>query len=266
MRMEKEMKIVIIGAGNMATQLCHSFAEAGQPIWQALTRSKDKAEHLLPMIQDGIYTSYHELIPDADVYLISVNDSAISSVARQLSSFVSERSIIAHTAGNTPITAISDYYDGQAGVFYPLQSVRRERPISMKRVPLLINGTTPDVINRLLHIASIISDHCHECSDADRSGLHLPAVMVNNFVNYLYHSAYQYCEASGLPFEHLHALIAETAERIVQGEVPASVQTGPAIRQDNNTMSAHEERLRDMPDQLELYQHISNLIMKMKTP
>jgi hypothetical protein len=62
-------------------------------------------------------------------------------------------------------------------------------------------------------------------------------------------------------FEMLRPLILETAQK-VQTHLPAEVQTGPAIRNDENTMAAHLEMLNNEPDLKVIYSLISQEIIK----
>jgi hypothetical protein len=54
----------------------------------------------------------------------------------------------------------------------------------------------------------------------------------------------------------------ETAEKI-QAHLPADVQTGPAIRNDEKTMAAHLQQLAEKPDLQQLYKLLSQGIIKM---
>ena len=65
-----------------------------------------------------------------------------------------------------------------------------------------------------------------------------------------------------LDFNLLRPLILETAEK-VQEHLPADVQTGPAIRNDEKTMVAHLQLLAGNPDLQRVYEQLSHLIIKM---
>jgi predicted short-subunit dehydrogenase-like oxidoreductase (DUF2520 family) len=82
--------------------------------------------------------------------------------------------------------------------------------------------------------------------------LHLAAVFSNNFVNYLYALAEEYCRAEGINFKLLVPLIQETALR-VQTINPSNAQTGPAFRHDAATIQRHEELLKSYPELKKFY-------------
>ncbi len=254
-------KIVIIGAGNMATQLCINYHRAGHPFYQVYNRTIQNALHLKSYLTGEITDHIDQIDPYADIYLIAVKDTIISSIAQLLHSVIENQdAIVVHCSGSMPSTLLSDH--GHYGSFYPLQSVRKDRDIDFRNVPILICSNSVDTTEELIEIASIISDHAYETPDALRSKLHMPAVWVNNFVNYMYHQAYQYCQSENLPFEYLHALMQETTQRIIDGEPPRDVQTGPAIRNDKETIKNHIALLNENQASKNLYKYISKNISR----
>jgi hypothetical protein len=69
--------------------------------------------------------------------------------------------------------------------------------------------------------------------------LHVAAVFVNNFTNHLYQIGQEICQEHQVPFEILNPLITETAQKIMLLS-PSEAQTGPAKRNDTETIEAHE--------------------------
>ena len=90
--------------------------------------------------------------------------------------------------------------------------------------------------------------------------MHLAAVFVNNFTNYLYGIGESICLDEGLTFDLLKPLILETAEK-VQHLTPKEAQTGPARRNDSESMEAHLELLND-EEHITLYKLLSQAIKK----
>ncbi|MCY1559553.1 hypothetical protein D9M68_966030 [compost metagenome] len=96
-----------------------------------------------------------------------------------------------------------------------------------------------------------------------RKILHLAAVFACNFTNHLYTLSAQLLEENELDFDLLRPLILETAEK-VQLHNPMEVQTGPAIRGDEKTLTKHNELLVNKPQLLKLYQILSDSIKGMR--
>ena len=75
---------------------------------------------------------------------------------------------------------------------------------------------------------------------------HLAATLVNNFTNYLFAMAESFCKKENISFAVLQPLMEETVIRL-RNISPAATQTGPAIRNDQNTIQKHRELLNDYP-------------------
>ncbi len=242
------MNIVLIGSGNVAAVLGRKFKAAGHTILQVYSRNASDASQLAYEL-DSESTNYKSLInKTAEVYLISVNDDAIDEVADNLSL---PGKVVAHTAASVPkevLKKVTEHY----GVFYPLQSLRKEMDITPE-VPIFVDGIDDLTKKKLEALARTISaDKVAEASDADRVKLHLAAVLVSNFTNHLYMLAEAYCRKEGLDFKQLSPLIEETALRI-RTVSPKAAQTGPAIRHDKETIEKHLALLKDHPQLKSLY-------------
>ena len=73
--------------------------------------------------------------------------------------------------------------------------------------------------------------------------------------------AEQILEKNDLPKHLLSALIDESFEKL-KTQSAKQAQTGPAERGDQNTIEAHLELLKNQPSWQELYQNISQGIIK----
>ena len=242
------MDIVIIGSGNVAAVLGRKFKAAGHTILQIYSRNASAASELA-YEWDTESTNYISLInKNADVYLVTVNDDAIGTVAKEL---LLPGKIVAHTAASVPkeiLKTVTAHY----GVFYPLQSLRKEMSYSPD-VPVFFDGSdelTKKKLELLAH--SIAKEKVTEAGDDARLKLHVAAVVVSNFTNHMYVMAEEYCRKEGLDFGQLLPLIEETASRI-KDISPRQAQTGPAIRHDSETIHKHLELLKKHPQLKNLY-------------
>ncbi len=71
--------------------------------------------------------------------------------------------------------------------------------------------------------------------------------------------SYDICKEYNIPFETLHPLIIETAQKVVTNH-PKVIQTGPAHRNDTKTINAHLKLLSG--EQKEIYQLLTESIKK----
>jgi predicted short-subunit dehydrogenase-like oxidoreductase (DUF2520 family) len=108
-------------------------------------------------------------------------------------------------------------------------------------------------------LAKSISKKVFSISSEQRKSLHVAAVFVNNFTNHLYHIANDICEEKQVPFEILQALILETAKKATKLS-PKDAQTGPAKRNDTNTITKHLKLLNE--NQQKIYTLLTDSIQK----
>ena len=247
------IKVVIIGAGNVATHLYRSLSQAEQiEVIQVFNRNKD---HLDFVKDQEICTSDIKAIKPADLYLIAIKDEAIAEFT---SGFRVKSGIIAHTSGSVHLNALKDHEN--YGVFYPLQTFSKNKPVDFSEVPVCVEANSFENIEFLKNAANLVSKKVFEVNSDQRKALHVAAVFVNNFSNHLFALANDYCRTNELPFEILKPLIKETVSKLDILE-PFSAQTGPALRDDQKTISAHLEMLDD--DRKKIYTVLTESIQKL---
>jgi predicted short-subunit dehydrogenase-like oxidoreductase (DUF2520 family) len=249
------MDIVIIGSGNVATVLGRKFKAAGHTIVQVISRNA-KAATQLAYEWDTESTNYFSVVnKNADIYIVAVSDDAIEKVIADMKL---PGKVIAHTAASVPkevLKNVSEHY----GVFYPLQSLRKEMK-HLPDMPLFVEGND-DVANSVLTklAQSISPEHVIKATEGEREKIHVAAVIVNNFTNHLYALAEDYCKKEGLNFKELIPLIEETVERLKTNS-PSETQTGPAVRNDVDTINKHIALLEKHPQLKKLYEIITESI------
>ena len=101
------MKLVIIGAGNVATHLGKAFQKAGHEILQVYSRSESSAKELARKLKCKSATDISDLNSKADIYLIAVSDSSIAEVVKHLYNRKlesgSHKPLFIHTSGSISI-------------------------------------------------------------------------------------------------------------------------------------------------------------------
>jgi predicted short-subunit dehydrogenase-like oxidoreductase (DUF2520 family) len=250
------MKVVLIGSGNVAATLGRRFVKAGHPILQVLSRNA-KAASELAYEWNTESANYNSLINrEGDIYIVAVSDSAIEDVARDLRL---PDKVVAHTAASVKMEVLSPVTQ-HYGVFYPLQSLRKESDAGMT-IPIYTEGAT-EKSNAVLQelAASISGKEVYQAGFDKRVKLHVAGVILNNFINYIFSLAEDYCKKEGIAFSELLPLVNHTIERL-EKESPSGMQTGPAFRHDYATVDKHIELLQSHPDLQKLYVFISKQIM-----
>lgn len=251
------MNIVLVGSGNVATHYAIACYAQGHRILQVYSKTRTHAETLAHVVFAEATNDISTLVQDADLYLIAVSDEAIPQVVGQLSKELS--GIIVHTSGATPLSVLDDF--AHYGVVYPLQSLSMHVDTDISNVPFAIEASDNSTQAILLKFTKSISAKSFLCTSTQRLSLHIAAVFVNNFPNVLYQVAHKLVEQQNLDFELLRPLILETAQK-VQTHLPHDVQTGPAIRNDQQTLHAHLQFLSQYDGLSEIYQELTTLITK----
>lgn len=246
--------IVLIGAGNLATQLAKRFIEVGVSIAQIYSRTEESAQALAKIVGASWTTNTVDIVV-ADAYIIALSDKAFSDVLPYISF---NDSLIMHTAGSVPIDLLANYSDNY-GVLYPLQTFSKLRDVDFSDIPICIEANRDDNLVAIEKLANKLSHDVRIISSEQRKFLHLAAIFCCNFVNHMYDICDDITTQNGVQFDILRPLIQETAAKIEQMS-PRKAQTGPAVRFDTNVIDAHLKELSSDSDIQELYSLLSKSI------
>ena len=258
------MTIALIGRGRLATNLLPALQQAGHDVTSVNSRTLE------------------ELPQQADVYIISVKDSALREVIAHATKGREDQFFV-HTAGSMSVDVFEGYCS-RYGVFYPMQTFSKERQVSFREIPIFIetggsgkaavDGKTADhttsadataeTLGVLRVLADSVSQKVYELSTADRKYLHLAAVFACNFANHCYALAADVLAKKGLPFDVMLPLIDETARKVHEMH-PQDAQTGPAVRYDENVISMQSDLLADEPVLQDIYRLLSKSIHQKAT-
>lgn len=250
------MKVVFIGAGNLATRLSTRMQQAGIPVVQVYSHTPANAEKLAIRLGCTFAVLPEEIVPDADLYIFSLKDTVLPEIISRVSP---NGALWVHTAGSIPL----DVFKGRAsryGVLYPLQTFSKEREVDFRNIPFFVEAADERDSLLLQQIASKLSAQVHILSSEKRKILHLAAVFACNFANHMYVQAANLLKEHELPFDWLLPLIDETAAK-VHALPPVKAQTGPAVRYDENVMQK-QIGLLPSEEMKELYKVISKNIHK----
>lgn len=233
------MNIIIIGKGNVATNLDHAFRKKGVACQMVSSR-------------EGL-----DQLPQANVYIYAVKDEALASVVEQVKGH--EKSLHLHTSGTMPITVFGADKP-HAGIFYPFQTFSKARVIEdFSTIPVFFEARGIDDISAVYSLALTITSHIYEATQHDRERLHVAGVYACNFTNLMYTMSAELLQNTHIPFSALLPLIDETAAKI-HTLSPHAAQTGPARRGDENVMNHHLNLLNE--EQKKVYRLLSEAIRK----
>lgn len=255
------MKIVLIGAGNLATHLGKALHAAGHDMVQVFSRTMQSAETLASLLDAEPLTDMAQVRDDADVYIFSVKDSALEQLVSQLCG--GEKKVFLHTAGSMPMSV----FRGKAlhyGVLYPMQTFSKQREVDFSIIPCFIEANDEFALKQIEGLAGQISHRVFQLSSEDRKYLHLSAVFACNFANHCYAASQKLLQQHGIPFDVMLPLIDETAAK-VHGMTPKEAQTGPAVRYDENVIGKQIQLLENQPYFQKIYDCMSKSIHELES-
>lgn len=257
------MKTAIIGAGNVAWHLGKALQAAQHEVVAVYSPTPAHRQELAKALQTAkALSSLNMRDTDAELILIAVPDAALAEVAAQMQ--VPAGAVVAHTSGSQPLAVLQGIPGARSGVFYPLQTFSKSKPVEFKTVPILLEATDSDALRALKHVAGSISEQVYEVSSDKRKQLHLAAVFACNFTNHLLGISRELLQRADLPDTLLQPLIQETINKALQ-HPPFDVQTGPAIRHDQNVIAEHLKLLQEQPLYQQVYQLITQSIQEQAT-
>jgi predicted short-subunit dehydrogenase-like oxidoreductase (DUF2520 family) len=249
-------KISFIGSGNVASHLSKALSRSACSINSISSKNEAHSKELANLL--GVKTcSISDIDPTIDLLIISVNDDAIIDVISKIPKGI--KSVI-HTSGAISMDVFKDRFEN-FGVFYPLQSFKKDRELDFSTIPILIEGNNIPFEKELIEFAKRITRRVELMDSESRKTLHLAAVFANNFVNLLATEAYEILERANIDGSLIRPLLEETILRLKDNH-PKLMQTGPAMRKDFDVLKKHEELLKTNPNLQSLYLQLSRQIMK----
>lgn len=255
----EDTSIVMVGAGNLATNLAKAFYRKGFRIVQIYSRTEASARALAQEVEASFTTDITALAPYARLYVAALTDEVLPQLIPRLVAG-HEDALWVHTAGSLPMN-IWEGYAKRYGVFYPMQTFSKKQEVVFSTIPIFVEGCDAACTHFLHGVASVLSTKVYEATSEQRRYLHLSAVLACNFTNHLYDLAARLLADHGLAFESLLPLIDETARK-VHTLSPHEAQTGPAVRNDQAIMEEHLRLLEDTPALYELYKQMSESIRR----
>jgi len=247
------MKLIIVGTGNVAWHLARACVAAGHELVAVATRSESSGKEFVQAFQGSRYIPLAEIKDlDPDVVFLTVPDAAIPEVLAHIAT--GSKTVVVHTSGSQPLSILQTA--ARAGVFYPVQTFTKYKPVDFADIPILIEGNDKAIEELLMQLAQSLSNTVQIKDSQARKQLHLAAVFACNFTNHLLGISRYLLERADLSTNLLQPLIQETFTKASAND-PFTVQTGPASRSDINIIQEHIQQLSAHPSWQELYRQLT---------
>src|SRR5690606_7617900 len=145
----------------------------GHTLTTLYSRNKKEGEALAKKFGDIRFTQQLDFSnADAEFFIIAVRDNAIEEISSRMT--LPPEAILIHTSGSVSIESLSNHK--HYGVFYPLQTFTKGKPLQSPIFPIGIEGSDNEIENKLLTLAKTISPNVQLLSSEKRKAIHIAAV------------------------------------------------------------------------------------------
>lgn len=255
----KPYTVSFIGSGNLAWHLALALDNTEFAVREVYSRTHAHASALV----NNLYSGEAMTKPDfsnspSRIFIMAVPDDVIEDLARKLT--LPPDSILVHTSGSQPLSALANAPTPRIGVFYPLQTFTKGKRVDFEEVPFFIESEHAEIEKVLMAMGKAISKKVFKIKSADRKALHVAAVFASNFTNHMLFIAQQIMKEHKLNYDWLKPLVAETITKSLAIGAEKS-QTGPARRGDLEILDRHLEFLQGKEPVAEIYKVVSQHIV-----
>lgn len=254
--------ISLIGAGSVGSALALALYEKGYRIGSIINRSGPPAVALARKVScKRVSTSVGDVDRSSDILLIAVPDTALASVAAELSGIKRlkwSNRFIAHTSGafTSDVFSTLRRKGALAASLHPVQTFPRKRSrVKLRGIFFGIEGS-PDALQKAEHLVHDLEAHAVTIAKELKPLYHIACVFASSYLVSILN-----CVAELSHELHLKAswtevfgpLMTSATENTITSS-PADALTGPVLRGDLTTLSLHLTTLASYaPQFLPLY-------------
>ena len=252
------MRYHVIGLGRWGKHLSRRLASRG--LASVTSQSAAKVEQLrrefpsLALRQNPALAS----LDQNDMLVLCIPDDALAAYLADLRKAIDEEvglPLVVLSAGSASLEQLRSVYP-RIAVLWPIQSFTKNHTPDWVDLPIVCQSVQTDELPHVLKLASLLSERTPILADRDetRLRLHLCAVLVQNFSNLLWRHAERVLDGTDVHARELIPL-ARTHLSALQRQSARALQTGPAARSDQSTLSKHLQLLDELalPDVANLY-------------
>lgn len=248
-------RISFAGAGRVGSAIIRGLFRSGYIIDTVVSTSvKGKA---VAKSCNAEWSSELSFNDSTNIIIVAVPDRSLESALKKIK--CNPDTLVVHTAGSYGMEVFPENLK-RKGVLYPLQTFSLNREVNFAGLPFFIEASDKVSLEHLKSIVESIGGKVHYANAESRRMLHLAAVFACNFTNHMITVSWDIAKNAGFSLEILKPLINETISKAL-ADGPDKSQTGPAFRNDRNTIEKHMELLSFSPELQEVYNRITNSII-----
>ncbi|TAL72032.1 MAG: DUF2520 domain-containing protein [Bacteroidetes bacterium] len=252
-----QFNISFAGAGRVGGALCRELYSAGHNIGLIVSESDGNGK----LLADYCKASWSKdlIFPEStEVLIVAVPDHKLKNVLGKIS--CNPGTLVVHTAGSFGTDVFPDQIE-RRGILYPLQTFSGKRKVVFKDLPFFIESSDKQSLSVLEKLTESVGGKVYFADSECRRMLHLAAVFACNFTNHMLTIGKELTLKTGFPFDVLQPLIQETISKALDLG-PENSQTGPAVRNDQNTIEKHLELLSFSPELRRIYIEMTRSVIE----
>ncbi len=227
-----------MGTGNVAWHLAHGLNDTDVSIWG---RNTDKAKSIAQSANIRMTSTVEDC--DNLTVFFAVNDDSIQDLSTRFS-FVDATAV--HLSGSLSINALKAK---KKMVMWPVSSLVTGESQDLTAFPWVIQGNYSD------HLPSFSFFSVND--DLSRRRFHLAATVLNNFIHQMGVMVQDVIEDA--PDGLYNTLLHQTVQRMMRNDAE-TLQTGPAKRNDRESIANHLELLHNHNDLKDVYSLFTTII------
>ncbi|MCR5213168.1 MAG: DUF2520 domain-containing protein [Eubacterium sp.] len=268
------MRIGFIGAGKVGFTFGKYLKEKGLDIGGYYNRTPESAKEAAAFTDTLVYETKEELIDSCDIVMLTVSDSAISTVWQDIKNYSGlTGKIVCHTSGSISSKIFLDTpYQIYGYSIHPIYAIsdRYKSYKTLSNAFITIEGHEK-YLKSILGIFSDAGLTCASISGQHKTNYHAACVMASNLVCGLYNTACQLMQTCGMtPEESQNALKGLFRDNAIgiSDNGPVAQLTGPIERGDALTVEAHMgeiDKIYGFENVSQIYRLLSKETLKLAT-
>ncbi|MEZ4402672.1 MAG: DUF2520 domain-containing protein [Kofleriaceae bacterium] len=269
----------IVGAGTVATTLAGALRQAGVPVLGLWARRPDAARAAAAIAGVAAFSpAPPDLLLEAEVVILAVNDDAIAEVAARLcaTGLVGGRHVLLHCAGTTSAAdAFAGVRDrvGGIGTFHPLRAIASAAELvrargALKGTVIGIEGDARGVA-AATRLAQAVGGTPLPLDGAAMARYHAAASIAANFTVAVMDAAVEVLASAGVARDAALAALVPLAQGALANAGARGLHdglTGPIRRGDAGTVERHLVALAADPELARLYRVLGRRTLALAQP
>lgn len=246
-------KLAFIGAGKVGQTLTRSLYKKGYAITAISSRSRQPAQALSVIVEADLVENPQDVVPNADLIFLTVNDDAIAPIVALLQNEEWENKGIIHTSGAISTDSLKPLEENGAMIgslhpAFPFADV--EVAISqLMGATFATEASHPTLQGWLTTIIQALQGHEIRIPSGKKALYHAALTIASNYTVTLYATAQTLLHQLGADNEAISAaldtLVGATVDNITSLGIPDAL-TGALVRSDLETIKSHLRAIDDM--------------------